>query len=61
MRTDLLIKQGYKYQIGFLSQSGNYQRLAVTKNKPSVSKINKIAIKNNCPIDRLFTQILQGE
>ena len=60
MRTDLLIKQGFKYQIGFLTQSGNYQRLAVTKNKPSNAKINRISKKNNCSIDKLFTQILQG-
>jgi hypothetical protein len=60
MKTELLIKQGYKYQIGFWSQSGNYQRLAVTKYKPSTSKITRIAKQNNCPIDRLQTQILQG-
>jgi len=60
MRTEFLIKQGYKYQIGFWSQSGNYQRLAVTKYKPSTSKIARIANQNNCSIERLQTQTLQG-
>ena len=61
MKTQLLINRGYKYQIGFFSQSGNYQRLAVTKNKPSASTINRIARENNCSVDRLQSQILQGE
>ena len=60
MKTQSLINQGYKYQIGFFSESGNYQRLAVTKNKPSVSTINRIARENNCSIERLQSQILQG-
>ena len=60
MKTQSLINQGYKYQIGFYTQSGNYQRFAVTKNKPSVSTVKRIARENNCSIDRLFTQILQG-
>lgn len=60
MKTQSLINQGYKYQIGFFSESGNYQRLAVTKKKPSIATINRIARENNCSIDRLQSQILQG-
>lgn len=60
MQTQSLINQGYKYQIGFFFESGNYKRLAVTKNKPSIATINRIARENNCSIDRLQSQILQG-
>lgn len=59
MRTDLLIRDGYKYQIGFWS-NGNYRRLAATKRKPSSNKISKIAEQNNVPLDRMHIQILQG-
>jgi hypothetical protein len=54
-----LIKSGYKYQVGYFSECGNYTRFGVFKNKPSNKTLFRIAKEKNCPVDRLQAQILQ--
>lgn len=59
MNNQILKNDGYKYQIGFYAENGNYTRLAVTKNKPSDNKLLKIAEGNNCSINDLSVQVIQ--
>ena len=61
MRTIEQIKtNGYKWQVGWYTENGNYHRIAIFKNKPSVKTLERLSREWNLNQSRMQAQVIQG-
>jgi hypothetical protein len=59
LKSKLIQKSGYKYQVGWFTTDGNYKRIAIFKKKPSSATINRLSKDWNIPFDRIQSQLIQ--
>jgi hypothetical protein len=59
MKLEINLKSGYKWQVGWFTTDGNYYRIAIFKNKPSSSTINRLSNEWRIPLERIQAQVIQ--
>jgi hypothetical protein len=53
LKSKIIQRSGYKWEVGWFTTDGNYYRIAIFKNKPSNKTINKLSKDFNIPLDRI--------
>jgi hypothetical protein len=59
LKSKIIQRSGYKWQVGWFTTDGNYYRMGIFKNKPSNKTINKLSKDWNIPLDRIQAQVIQ--
>jgi len=59
LKSKIIERSGYKWQVGWFTTDGNYYRIAIFKNKPSIATINRLSNEWKIPLDRIQAQVIQ--
>lgn len=59
LKSKIIEKSGYKWQVGWFTIDGNYYRMGIFKNKPSIKTINRLSNEWKIPLDRIQAQVIQ--